>query len=247
MAIDTTTARSRRALLLGAGGALAAFAAQALGRPLPALAGSGSVALGAVNTSADTTIIRNTDIGNGTEVLRAVNAGNGTAFRGRSHAGDGVVGESSSSASVGVHGYSPGAGVRGDSAAGVGVLGQSESGQGVLGMGGPSGIAVSAFGGSIGLFASASTGDYAIAVDTGRLAFGRNAGNAVIPASARHVTVSPGFVTDETRVLATIVKGHPGGTTTVQRVAKSTDGQSFTIYLTANALNAVTVSWFVFS
>jgi hypothetical protein len=149
---------------------------------------------------------------------------------------------------VGVHGYSPGAGVRGDSDAGVGVLGQSNSGQGVLGMGGPSGIAVSAFGGSIGLFASASTGDYAIAVDAGRLAFGQNAGNAVIPASARHVTVSPGFeLTDQTRILATIVKGHPGGTTTVQRVAKNPGGGSFTIYLTANALNTVTVSWFVFS
>jgi hypothetical protein len=70
MAIDTTTARSRRALLVGAGGAFAAFAAQVIGRPLPALAGSGAVALGAVNTSANTTVIRNTDIGNSTEVLR---------------------------------------------------------------------------------------------------------------------------------------------------------------------------------
>jgi hypothetical protein len=206
------------------------------------------VALGAVNTSADTTIMRNTDIGNSTEVLRAVNAGNGTAFRGRSHAGDGVVGESRSTASVGVHGYGPGAGVRGDSDAGTGVHGETNSGTAVLGIGGELGTAVVAFGGSIGLFASANTGDYAIAVDAGRLAFGQNAGNAHIPASARHVTVSPAFeVTDQTRILATIVKGHPGGSTTVQRVAKSADGRSFTIYLTANAMNAVTVSWFVFS
>ena len=49
MALDSVTVRSRRALLLGAAGGLAAIAAQALGRPLDAAAGQDPVILGIEN------------------------------------------------------------------------------------------------------------------------------------------------------------------------------------------------------
>src|SRR4051794_38182036 len=55
MTADTTTPRSRRALLAGSLGALAAVAAQAIARPLPASAGGGAVMLGADNKSSNST------------------------------------------------------------------------------------------------------------------------------------------------------------------------------------------------
>jgi hypothetical protein len=57
---DDTSRRSRRVLLAGGLGALAAVAAQAIGRPLPAAAGGGAVMLGDSNrtTALDTSIER---------------------------------------------------------------------------------------------------------------------------------------------------------------------------------------------
>ena len=110
MAIDTSISRSRRALLAGGLGGLAALVASALGRPLPASATDGDV-------------IHVGDELSGTSVTRISNLG-GTApvLYGESSKGIGVLGSSDSSS-----------GVRGESATNVGVHGYSTSGFGVYG------------------------------------------------------------------------------------------------------------------
>ena len=66
MTTDVTAPRSRRAILAGAAGGLAALVAQALGRPAIVRAGSdGDVVLGAPNTTTGNTRIENTGTGVG--------------------------------------------------------------------------------------------------------------------------------------------------------------------------------------
>lgn len=61
MSLDIGTTHTRRALLAGGLGGIAAVVASAAGRPSPALAGSdGDVVLGATNSSSDTTTIEMT-------------------------------------------------------------------------------------------------------------------------------------------------------------------------------------------
>lgn len=73
------------------------------------------------------------------------------------------------------------------------------------------------------------------------------AGLATIQAGDRSVTVTPGVAIDNTsKVLATL-HGSPGGATTIQRVVRHTDTDTFTIYATANVANDCPVSWFVIS
>ena len=114
MALDTVTPRSRRALLGGAAGALVAFVAQALGRPLSARGADGdNMILGAVNTATATTKISNT-------------ATTDAVFWGAAAGGVGVQGTSDSS--TGVYGLSDSwAGVAGVSLSLVGVVGRSAS------------------------------------------------------------------------------------------------------------------------
>ena len=134
MAIDSAALSSRRALLAGSLGALAALAAQALGRPLGARA------------SADS--ITHTNDTNNQDVLTARSIANGPGT------GQGIGVHGHSDRSVGVRGTSDtNAGVRGDSETGygmwaesqqnhalvtfsesnIGVWGQSDSGIGVRG------------------------------------------------------------------------------------------------------------------
>jgi hypothetical protein len=137
MAIDTIIPRTRRALLAGGIGGLAALVASALGRPLPAEAGSdGDVVLGADNPASTRTSIFNTTNGE-------------TPFEGMSYLGDGLRGTTKAGTRAGVRGVSDIAeaygvcgenpttgafgslagltGVEGDSAGGTGVLGYSGS------------------------------------------------------------------------------------------------------------------------
>jgi hypothetical protein len=140
MTIDTTIPRTRRALLVGGIGGLAALVASALGRPLPVEAGNdGDVVLGATNTAAATTLVQNTTT-------------TAAALKGKGTLGDGLVGESAAvdksgvygSAAVydgyGVYGRNPNAlgylggyysGVYGESNSGFGVRGTSTLGYGV--------------------------------------------------------------------------------------------------------------------
>jgi hypothetical protein len=126
-------------------------------------------------------------------------------------------------------------GVRGDSLAGRGVHGQATTGRGIHGQ------------------ATTGTGVYAIATTgtalraEGAVRF-KTSGLATIAADTRSVVVTPAGldVTTSSKILA-LLQGDAGGSTTVQRVAINASANTFTIYLTANAVRAVKVSWFVIS
>jgi len=88
MSLDTSSPRSRRALLGAALGAAAATAASALGRPAPARAAAGdNLVLGQPNTSAIVTSILSPQ-GDGT-VFAAVHEDAGAAIYGNSKTGKG--------------------------------------------------------------------------------------------------------------------------------------------------------------
>lgn len=97
MAIDTSTPRSRRALLTGGLSGLVALGASALGRPAPVQAGvDGDVVLGASNATTDTTSLYNTT--NSNTVLSLTANANGNGVLSGSTAGSGVWGYSTSGA-----------------------------------------------------------------------------------------------------------------------------------------------------
>jgi hypothetical protein len=106
------------------------------------------------------------------------------------------------------------------------VLGQSTAGQGVRGQ------ATTGTGG----YFSASTGTALQA--EGPVRFKSSTGT-------RSTTVNPGQdLTATTKILVTL-QGDPGGSTVIQRVAINATANTFTIYLTANSVRAVRISWFV--
>jgi len=129
MAIDITVPRTRRALLAGALGGLAATVAGTLGQARPASAhDADDVRLGAANSVASQTSITNTNTGH--TAFNGIASGSGTGVYGVSASGYGVYGATTSS-------Y----GVIGNSSTGVGVYGTSSSGTAVSGFA-PSGTAV---------------------------------------------------------------------------------------------------------
>jgi hypothetical protein len=71
------------------------------------------------------------------------------------------------------------------------------------------------------------------------------AGFATIPKGTDRVTVDPGItLTNASKILCTLQSG-PGGTTTLQRIAKNAVGDVFTIILTGRATAATRAAWFV--
>ena len=131
-----------------------------------------------------------------------------------------------SPAKTGVYGYAVqdanARGVTGRSTAGQGVRGQATSG--------------------IGVYATATTGTALQAEGPVRF---KTSGLATIALGTRSVEVNPGTdLTALTKVLA-LLQGDPGGSTVVQRVAVNPTTNTFRIYLTANSVRAVKVSWFV--
>jgi hypothetical protein len=119
--------------------------------------------------------------------------------------------------------------------AGTGLYGHAPSGRGVHG--------VSASG-TAGLF-QATGGGMALAVE-GPVRF-MSAGVATIASATASVLVTPGVdLTDATKVLVTL-QGDAGGSTVFQRVAIDPAANTFTVYLTAESLRDVPVSWFVIS
>jgi hypothetical protein len=138
MAIDTDSARSRRALLGAAIGGAAAVAAGAL--PASVVASDpNDVVLGANNTTATRTVVTRTDATGSTgenAALAGVNtAANGMGLYGKADGqfGQGVFGQAPG---AGVVGLSEGTGVSGIGQAAQGVLGNSPSNTGVLGFSG---------------------------------------------------------------------------------------------------------------
>lgn len=118
MTTDSTTARSRRALL-GAGlGAIAATLASALGRPTHTDAANPPLLLNQDNVATELTTIRRDGIG--------------TAFVGSSDSGTGIKGSSDSGYGVDGGSYSE-VGVRGSSVSKWGVYGLSTSSNGIYG------------------------------------------------------------------------------------------------------------------
>lgn len=138
--VDPLVPRSRRTLLAGGLGGLAALAVQALGRPASVSAADGqTVVVGGEYDSSSPTKITNGSAGDpGIAIWGASNQSVGVY--GSSSGSAGVVGETSNG--NGVHGFGTSAGVRGEGSnygvrgSGlVGVAGSSDTGVGVQGVG----------------------------------------------------------------------------------------------------------------
>jgi len=126
MTIDATAPRTRRAVLAGALGGLAAVAANALGRPMPTLAADGQAMLvGGEYSSSSVTSVTNAT-GNG---IYGGSLGTGIAVTGQSNQGIGVHGFSTSSiGALGETSSSVEAAVAGRSfGGGTGVLGSADN------------------------------------------------------------------------------------------------------------------------
>jgi hypothetical protein len=132
-------------------------------------------------------------------------------------------------AKTGVHGYAV------QDANARGVTGQTTAGRGI------NGIATTGVGG----YFTATTGTALRAEGAVRF---KTSGLATIAMGSRSVTVTPAGldVTTSSKILA-LLQGDAGGSTVVQRVAVNATANTFTIYLTANSVRAVKVSWFVIS
>jgi hypothetical protein len=99
MAIDTTSPRSRRALLLGALGGIGALAAQTLGRPATVAAIDGQpLIVGVGNSTNGGTRLSINGVTSLYNVFEVSSAGSGAAITGSSSAGKGVFGSSFSAA-----------------------------------------------------------------------------------------------------------------------------------------------------
>jgi hypothetical protein len=167
---------------------------------------------------------------------------------GESYYGAGAVGASrafgdplpGAPAKTGVFGYaaqdSDARGVHGQSTSGRGVFGQATTGQGVRGY---------ATTGSA-LYGSTSSAKSGYALRTvGRVKLEKSVGIATVSAGSNRVTVTPGIDITSTSAVVATLQGSAGGKTTVHRVSVSTTGDTFTIYLTANATASVRVAWHI--
>jgi hypothetical protein len=185
--------------------------------------------------------------GNGYAVLGTASAPNLPAILGWSTAQQsGVQGYSADSAHhpgppparTGVYGYAAqdatARGVYGQSTIGRGVEGHATSGLGMV---------ASATSGTA-LQASAASNAWALRTTAGRVGFS-TAGLATIGAGMSTVTVSPGFdIGPDSKVLA-VLQGDPGAATVLHHVSRDVGNDRFTVHLTASAVAATPVAWFV--
>jgi hypothetical protein len=216
MAIENIQ-RSRRAVLTGLGGGVAALVAQALGRPLPALAEGENIKVGGQHgTARSPTVLRNRV--NAEEVFVARSDSYGTALEGHS-GGVAVYGEGS----LAVYGVSPpqnGVGVRGQCFGGIGVEAVSDDG--------------------IGIWAYALRG-VALQVDTGRIRVPSVSRVATIEAGRSAVTVhAPVDVVEDSFVLLTPrtnLRGRDLWYTT------DPEADTFTIHISEPRTNPTAVAW----
>jgi hypothetical protein len=263
MTPDTTSvpARSRRAIIMGALGGLAALAANAV-RPLEARAGvDGDVVLNTTNAGLSTTGIINST--NTATVFYAASNGAGNGLTGSSQSAIGVSGLSSTSVgvfgssqndSVGVLGYSGGTnpptrlktgvyGIATQDANSRGVWGTAYAGRGVFGEA-TSGLGVRGFAQSgVGLSGEATSG-YALRT-TGRVRLDKSAGTATVAAGTATKQVTPGIDLTSTSAVVATLNGDAGGSVAVKRVSINTTANTFTIVLTGNAASSVKVAWIV--
>jgi hypothetical protein len=247
MALETTLATAtstRRALLAGSVGALVAYVAHAVGRPLSARATDGDVIhVGDDLTATSVTKITNTT--NAENVLEA-ESGEGVGVRGISDVGTGVSGSSDF-----------GVGVRGNSIWGSGVFGQSNETAGVAGAGYTTGVSgsggdrgVEGFSLSgVGVFghADAGTGVHAQAAGTalrvvGKATFSRS-GRLTLTAGQSSIAKTGLPLSRYSLVLAVLQTNRAG--IYVRAVVPSPSTNSFRVYLNAAVPGTTNVAWFV--
>jgi hypothetical protein len=238
----TTAASTRRALLAGSLGALAAYVAQALGRPLSARATDGDVIHVGDDLSA-TSVTRIVNTANAENVITAESQ-QGVGLSGISDVQPGVSGRSSTG--NGVRGTSDfGAGVSGTGEIGVsgggttgvsgsgferGVLGDSVSGVGVLGSAGT----------GTGVRAQAGSGTALRVV--GKATFSRS-GRLTLAAGQSSIAKTRVSLTRYSMVLAVLQTNRAG--IYVRAVVTSPSTSSFRIYLNARVPGTTNVAWFV--
>jgi len=274
MALDVSVPHSRRTILAGGLGGLAALAVNALGRPADVRAGvDGDVVLGAANASATTTGILNTTT---TESALEVVCYTGTAINAVSDTGAGLNALSTSSTAVfgstlstadagvtggssqgtGVQGFSGGFGGIPDAKLKTGVYGQAQQGTDGRGVWGysPTGQGVRGQASSgIGVrgvvtsgvgLSGEATTGYALRT-SGRVRLDQSAGQATIASGTSSVVVTPGVDLTTTSAVVATLNGDAGGSTAVKRVAINATANTFTVYLTGNATASVKLAWIV--
>jgi len=265
MAIDMTATRTRRGILAGVVGGVAAWAASAVGRTLPVRADNDNpVILGQDNTETKPTRILTSGTGDSASAFEAWDAGE-TYGGGFARGDGGVSGENDNPGGLGVWGRSTGGGtgVLGWSqllgtefgiaipvktgvygraiqdSTSVGVLGETNAGHGVRG---------TATGGSgVRGIATTGTGVYAITTSgyalrtSGRVRVDKASGSATITAGHASVTVTPGLdVTSASFVLLT-PKSDPG--TRRLWYTKDTTANTITIKVSSAVSTSLSVGW----
>jgi hypothetical protein len=226
MLVDTTSTRSRRAMLAGSLAALAALLAQALGRPAPVQAGGNALILGQQNTTdASATGINRQDDACTLTLAGPTYAAFGNVFTPN---GIGVGGRAQANGAQGLAGSTNGHHSQ------IAVLADTTRGVGE----GTSVKAVTKNG--IGVYAQC-TGGAAIVAD-GMTIFSRS-GKATFAAGQTTQTLGAGRVTTDTLVVATI-QGDVAGTW-VRGVTVNVAKQQFTIRLNRAAPKTLKVGWFV--
>jgi hypothetical protein len=226
MADELTIARSRRALLGGAVGGLAAFVANALGRPAATYAADGEhmiVGRDVHNGTSLTYLLNNT---NNATVFGTQSTTGGIALSGVSNSNIGVIGVGQSGLATGVKGSGGSYGVFAEATTqfGTGLVGTSADGHGVNGYSGGSGN---------GVFAVAHNGTALRTI--GRLAFERQSGTVSVAVGTKTKTASPPFgawtLTVKSLILCTLETNQAG--LYLKNVLKNVGANNFKITLSA--------------
>ena len=242
MTLPDTSQRSRRAVLAGAIGGVAALVAQSVQRPATVDAATGDIVKVGGSYTGTRTIFENP---NGTGII-GVNKGGGfrSGLRGDSYTatGFGVIGMSTNGGeqSAGVLGQGPVTGVRG--------IALNNQGAGVQGITVAQGVGVlgraNAVGGVAGRF-EALTGATMGLVVAGRVSFSTS-GTAQIAMGQRSIVVTPNIdLTASSLILATLQSNPGADSISVSRAVPNPGADTFTIALTADAVADCSVAWFV--
>jgi hypothetical protein len=270
---DSNVARSsRRSIIAAAAGAAGAFVANAISRPAPAAAGTGTMVYGVINDSGiDDTGLTSVSVGGLTPTLMVQNtaSSDGVALRVLSVGSIGIYGESERAGFASVYGThsSGGYGVIGDTTSGsslagvwgrhmggttsTGVYGTSAANAGVFGYAGANQAPASVpaltgvYGYSpagVGVRAKSDTGTALVVA--GKARFSRS-GKAYVAANATYVDVTPvGGIGTTTVVTATIQTYRAGVAVSGARLNYPSTGV-VRIYLTkvASTTGVTPVGW----
>ena len=233
MALDSSTPRSRRALLTAALAATAVTVAEAVARPLPAAAADGDpFVLGAANTATSQTSLTGGSADRALDVQTGPFSPNAEAIRGRA---DGV----------GVHGISEdvGIGVLGEClGVGTGVYGKGGDGNGVHGF---STDFAGVYGESSDGIGVAAKSDYGTALGVNGKAHFSRSGRATVTAGHLSVTVTVhGGLAGSPLCFANLRSYRSGVAVAAVRPNYPSAGK-MRIYLTKAVSSSTSVAWIV--